>query len=120
MLNKCLTEFEEAKIFWEWSQYHYIAKNYLFSIPNGGYRNKIEARNLRITGVKSGVSDYMLAYPSRNKNGLFIELKRMDKNISRLTKEQASWLDQCIRVGYAATVAYGAAEAIKAVEEYLK
>jgi VRR-NUC domain-containing protein len=117
---KCPLESSEAKTFWEWAQYHPIAKNYLFAIPNGGSRNAIEAKNLQAQGVKKGVSDYFLAHPANGKHGMFIELKRANKAISRLTLEQAMWLGQCERIGYATKVAYGADEAIRAVEEYLK
>lgn len=117
---KCPTEASEAKAFWEWAQYHPIVKNYLFAIPNGGSRNVREAKNLKAQGVKPGISDYFLAHPAQGKHGMSIELKRANKTISRLTLEQAMWLGQCERMGYATKVAYGAQEAIKAVEEYLK
>jgi hypothetical protein len=120
MKIKCPLESQEAKTFWSWAQYHPIAKNYLFAIPNGGSRNILEAVNMKAQGVRSGVSDYMLAYPFNEKGGLFIELKRKDKKISKLTSEQAEWLAQCERIGYATKVAYGAEEAIRAVEDYLK
>lgn len=117
---KCPLESSEAKTFWQWSQYHPIAKDHLFAVPNGGTRNVREAVNMRAQGVRVGVSDYMLAHPSNGKAGLFIELKRSDKTISRLSADQAIWLARMERVGYATKVAYGAEEAIKAVEEYLK
>lgn len=120
MLSKCPTEFQEAKLFWEWAQYHPIAKSRLFAIPNGGSRNKLEARNMKLTGIRAGISDYMLAYPSGDKHGLFLELKRANRALSRLTEEQAQWLAASERLGYATKVAYGAEEAIKAVEDYLK
>ena len=43
----------------------------IFAIPNGGYRNKGEARKLKATGTKSGVPDLFLAVPRNNKSGLF-------------------------------------------------
>jgi hypothetical protein len=117
---KCPTESAEAKTLWAWAQYHPIAKNHLFAIPNGGTRNIREAVNMRLQGVKAGVSDYFLAYPYKDKGGLFIELKRTNKNLCRLTEEQATWLAQCERSGYATKIAYGADEAIKAIEDYLR
>lgn len=117
---KCPIESEEAKTFWKWAQYHPIAKDHLFAIPNGGTRNVKEAVNMRAQGVRVGVSDYMLAYPYEGKSGMFLELKRANKSISRISVEQAVWMARMERAGYETKVAYGADEAIKAVEEYLK
>lgn len=121
MKNKCPcpTEFQEAKMFWQWSSYHPIAKNHLFAVPNGGSRNVLEASNLKKTGVRAGVSDYFFAYPHNGKSGLFIELKRSDKKVSKLTAQQSLWLETCERVGYSVKVAYGADDAIRSINEYL-
>lgn len=45
----------------------------IFSVPNGGTRNRIEALTLQATGLKAGVSDLIALFP----NGLcvFFELK---------------------------------------------
>lgn len=113
-------ESQEAKTFWEWSQYHPIARDYLLHITNEQKTSWANGKRLKAEGRRKGVSDYFLAYPFGGKGGLWIELKRKDKRISRLTEEQAAWLAQCIRVGYEAKVAYGSDEAIKAVQEYLR
>lgn len=120
MKIKCPLESTEGKTFWEWAQYHPIAKRRLYHIPNGGSRNIIEARNLKLQGTREGVSDYFLSYPCNGKSGLYIELKRADKSLSRLTEKQGAWLAESERLGYATKVAYGALDAINAVEDYLK
>ena len=38
---------------------------FLFAVPNGGYRNKIEAANLKRQGVIAGVPDFILIYQGR-------------------------------------------------------
>ena len=88
----------------------------IFSIPNGGYRNKIEAHNLKLQGVKSGVPDIMLAYPSKPFAGLFIEMK-WGKN--KPTKNQEDWIKRLSAVGYRCEVCYSAEEAIAVIKEYL-
>lgn len=45
----------------------------IFSIPNGGSRNIIEAKTLKLTGVLPGVSDLIIIKP--NGQLIFIELK---------------------------------------------
>lgn len=116
--TQIVSEFLESITFFNWAQYNKIAREYLIAIPNGGSRDKREARNLKRQGVRKGVSDYLLPYPSKGKHGLWIELKR--KQRGRATQEQMDWLRKMSDLGYEAKLANGAGEAIKAVEEYLK
>jgi hypothetical protein len=44
----------------------------VFSVPNGGLRTKTEAKRLKQTGLKSGVSDLIIVLYSKI---IFIELK---------------------------------------------
>lgn len=113
-------ETTEAKKLWEWAQYHPIAREHLVHIPNEQKTSWKNGKKLKAEGRIRGISDYFLRYPHKGNAGLWIELKRRDRSISKLTIEQATWLAQCIRVGYAAHVAYGADEAIKIIEDYLK
>jgi|ERR1043165_6841894 hypothetical protein len=115
---KVPTEFQEGVIVFQWAQFNPIAKKYLFAIPNGGSRDPREAKNLKRQGVRKGVSDFFLPYPSKGKYGLWLELKRR-KN-ARATKEQVDWLREMAELGYEAKLVYGADEAIKAIEEYLR
>lgn len=87
----------------------------LFHIPNGGSRNKIEARNLKYQGVKAGVPDLFYPLPSGKYHGLFIELK-FGKN--RPTEQQKEWINYLNDVGYLAVVCYSAVEAFDLLEKY--
>jgi len=64
--NYCLSIFEKRGI--------------IFSVPNGGTRNKIEAMVLKATGLLAGVSDLIVILP--NSKILFVELKN-DKGTQR-------------------------------------
>lgn len=101
------------------ASYHPVTSNYLFAIPNGGSRHPVEAKNLRLQGVKAGVADLFLAYPVPPYSGLFIELKRTFPTKGRLSAEQALFLDRLASVGYATTVSYGANEAWAVMMSYL-
>lgn len=100
--------------------------NNLFAIPNGaklawrknskGQRYAPEALRLLKSGMKPGVPDMFLAYPSKNYAGLFVELK-VNKN--KPTKEQLEWMERLSKAGYMCAVCYGAEEAIKTISEYL-
>ncbi len=47
---------------------HYI----IFAVPNGGSRNRLEAFNLKVSGVLAGVADLIIV---GNKKVLFVEMK---------------------------------------------
>jgi hypothetical protein len=49
-------------------------RSIIFSVPNGGYRNKIEANKLKATGLLAGVSDLILIHEGQT---IFIEVKKL-------------------------------------------
>ena len=118
MPPKKLLERDHAKFFVQWYMTNSICREYMLAIPNGGKRNAWEARNMKLEGVRAGVSDYFLAYPSKGKAGLWIELKSPDKGI--LSKNQKEWIDKMNSVGYMAEVGYGWKECADLVISYLK
>lgn len=52
---------------------HHKPKLSVFSVPNGGTRNKIEAIKLKATGLTAGVSDLIGLFPDGK--AVFFELK---------------------------------------------
>ncbi len=113
-----MKESEHQKLIWKWAKRHPICCDFLFAIPNGGTRHIKEIANLKAQGLRPGVSDLFLAYPSHGYMGLWLELKK-DRQ-AYLSEQQIIWLDRMLQVGYQAQVAYGYEEAIKFIEEYLK
>lgn len=89
----------------------------LFAVPNGGKRNVREAARLKRAGVKAGVPDVFLDYPSKGFHGLRIEFKRVKGG--RATPDQISWLTIFRALGYSAVIANGCAEAQSIVLAYL-
>jgi len=66
--------------------------DYLFHIPNGGLRNKVEAVKLKKMGVKAGVWDLFLMIPTftvmhDHRSGLFIEVKSQEGKLTKNQKE---------------------------------
>lgn len=93
--------------------------DYLYHVPNGGGRSKAEAGVLKTMGVKAGVSDLVLAIPTSEYAGLYIELKPPRSFQSRVSKEQLAWKNRMNRVGYLCRVAYGFEEAVALIADYL-
>lgn len=118
------TEHEEQRKLFAWAETVQITpacclRDFMWAIPNGGQRHKATAAQLRLEGVTRGVPDLMLAVPAGGFHGLFIEMKRAKKSLSRLSPEQKQWLARLQSQGYRAAVCYGAAEAQKQIVGYL-
>lgn len=114
------TEDQEQEMIFDWAEAikprdHRLEN--LFAIPNGGYRSKATAARLKATGVRAGVPDMCLAYPSGEYHGLFVELKRADGGV--LSPAQKIWIERLRLLGYKACVAHGHEEAIRIIMDYL-
>jgi hypothetical protein len=49
---------------------------WIYAVPNGGKRSRIEGAKMRAEGLKAGVSDVHLAVARRGYHSLFIEMKQ--------------------------------------------
>lgn len=109
-------------------------------VPNGtqlagtGQRRAIQMANLKVQGLRPGVSDLVIAYPIWGKAsgyciypGAYIEMKRVREAyagpaavIACVRPEQRDWLMLMCSVGYWVGVAYGAEEFKTLIGMYLK
>ena len=105
--SKIKSEDMEQAEFVQWMRRTY-PQHRIFAIPNGGWRSKASVMKLKVTGVSAGVPDLFI--PSL---ALFIEMKRTKG--SRVSPEQAEWIEYLKSVGYRAEVCMGKDEAIKVV-----
>lgn len=119
MSTKIKHEEIEQKALIARANYHPICRDYLFANPNGGSRHKLEAYNLQLQGVKAGIPDLCLAYPTQMYPGLYIELKRREKAKARISDEQQTWIYRLRKVGYCAVVCYGWESAWDTIIRYL-
>jgi len=110
------------------------------AVPNGGYRNRVEAARLVGQGVKRGVPDILLFdvppcpmvgrlgevsaglvassfYLRPFYRGIAIEMKRRDSTASSITEEQLQWGLSLSARGWFWFVARGAGEAIAVLEK---
>lgn len=102
------TEAWEQKNVIKWSRQPSIREKYpelamLFHIPNER-EDKVQAAILKDMGVKKGVPDLCLPFPSGRHHGLFIEMKALD---GRPSDEQMWWISHLSANGYACSVCYG-------------
>jgi hypothetical protein len=90
---------------------------YWYAIPNGGRRDRREARRLKDEGARKGVPDLCIARAVPPWHGLYIEMKR--RAGGQVRREQRDAMDWLARAGYRAEVCRGADEAITMIKEYL-
>jgi Holliday junction resolvase len=88
----------------------------IFSVPNGGSRNKIEAIKLKRTGLLAGIPDLICLMP--NKKVVFIEMKKR-KN-GKLTLSQKVIFPIIESFGFDILICEGFEEALIKFENYLK
>lgn len=101
----------------------------LFAIPNGagvnhqrnrhGQRFSLEGAKLKREGMKQGVPDVFLAAPFGKWHGLFIEMKRVKKSLSKVTPEQLGWKTALEGMGYRVEICYGWEAARDVILDYL-
>lgn len=100
-----------------------VIGDYLFAIPNGGYRTKAEGGLLKAQGAKAGIPDLCLPIASSGFNALYIELKKPkvkgDKSPPKVSESQKRVMDLFSKANNLCVVCYGQDEAIKIIEMYL-
>ena len=89
---------------------------WLFAVPNGGARSAAAAGKLKAEGVKPGVFDLCLPYPSRGHAGLWIEMKH---GRNTLTDEQIEFGTAMAAVGHRVICCYHWRLAAEQIEAYL-
>lgn len=103
-------------LWWATNNHPLKIGKYMFAIPNEGRRSRKHGARMKAQGLKSGIPDLFLAWPTQKYAGLFIEMKSEKGKIS---ENQQKWIDRLNEQGYLAVVAFGLDEAKKAVEGYL-
>ena len=107
--QKAPSEDAEQITFLNWFKKEY-PNVLIFHIPNGGFRHKTTAMQLKLLGVVSGIPDLFI--PEFN---LWIEMKRTKGSVT--SEKQKEIIDYLNNVNYTAIVCKGHKEAIKAVED---
>lgn len=97
---------------------------WLHHIPNGGSRGDdersrmIRGADMKADGVKPGIYDLCLPFPSGGFHGLYIEMKKPGK-INDTSDAQDEFRDYLCSVGYANCVCDRWQQATSAIEQYL-
>ena len=87
----------------KWAAYHPICRDHLIHIANERLCSIGEGVKLKALGVKSGVWDNFLSYPTKSFPGLWIELKVKD---NKLSANQVRWGELMQAAGYATAIVW--------------
>jgi len=102
----------------EWAAYkkaEYPPLRVLYSQPNEGKRNRW--RGWKAMGMKAGIPDLILPYPSGPYGSLYLELKA---GANDLTPDQHRMIQRLVQFGNAVDVAWTLDQAIYVLECYLE
>lgn len=88
-----------------------------YHIPNGGSRHILEAKKLKLMGVKAGMPDYHLPVARGKFHGCYIEIKRKDGG--KLQESQIKKIRRLRELGHYVDVASGLEDAISILSTYL-
>ena len=89
----------------------------LYAIPNGGKRAKRTGATMKSEGVKAGVFDLHLPVSRDGYLSLYVEMKKTGGTIS---ESQYRFMRDMEAEGHRCEVAWGAVEAWKIIEKYLR
>lgn len=110
---------EQAAVF-EWAElmeYKYPCLWLMYHVANGEKRDKATAAKLKRMGVKPGVCDIVLPAARGGYHGLYVEMKVGNNKPS---PPQRRFMRALALEGYFVALAYGATEAIRLIERYVK
>ena len=119
MASRHYWEDQDATALWNWASHHPLLRNYLYHIPNGGKRGRIEAARMKGMGVRAGVSDYHLPLCRRGYYSLWVELKATPPNDAPVSKTQMDWLKKMSFEGHACFVCKGWEAAVVVYKWYV-
>ena len=88
----------------------------IFAVPNGGFRNKIEAKRMKNEGVVAGVADLVILRNNGRHGALFIEMKH---GAGKQTEKQKEFETYCKKNDYQYNVCSSLEEFMEVCEKYI-
>ena len=118
------SENQEQRALVKWLNFHPILKNFYCKCNNEGKRTDVQGWNLKLMGLRTGVSDLFIYYPTMAFNGLWLEVKRNKKytvseRSTNTWKAQEEFIDIVKSVGYQGCMCYGWEDGKKIIDRYL-
>ena len=118
------TENQEQRQLVRWLFDHPILNKFFCKNNNEGKRTPIQGRHLKLMGMRPGVSDLFIYYPTSQYYGLWLEVKR-NMHYPPSAMRTDTWLAQIEfiknvkSVGFAGEFCYGFQDGKRIIESYL-
>ena len=119
-MNRGHQEHNEQVALFNWAEYQaccYPMLRLMYAIPNAARRSPAQGAWMKAEGMKAGVPDICLPWPSGDYHGLYIELKA---GRGRATEAQEEWITALGPAGYKAVSCYGWDKARQVIAEYIE
>jgi hypothetical protein len=113
--NGNLSESSIQKMVVQWADSHHFLRNLVIHIPNEGKRSYSTAYTLKAMGMRSGIPDLFVAYPSNGYHGAWIELKSEKGKVS---KAQSEFIELLRSQNYFVCVCFSFEEAVETIGKY--
>ena len=120
------SENQEQRALVKWLSYHPIVREFFCKNNNEGKRTEAQGWNLKLMGLRPGVSDLFIYYPNKSRSlaGLWLEVKR-NKKYSPSERKTDTWIAQekfiesVKSVGFAGEFCYGWIDGKRIIDAYL-
>jgi hypothetical protein len=118
------TENQEQRALVKWLSYHPIVREFFCKNNNEGKRTDAQGHNLKLMGLRPGVSDLFIYWPTKTHPGLWLEVKR-NKKYTKSERSTDTWIAQekfietVKSVGFAGEFCYGWIDGKRIIESYL-
>ena len=118
------SENQEQRALVKWLNFHPVLKDFFCKNDNEGKRTPAQGWNLKLMGLRPGVSDLFIYYPSGKFHGLWLEIKRNMRYTPSQMKTD-TWVAQekfqsiVKSVGFDAHFCYGFEHGKRIIESYL-
>lgn len=118
------SEMQEQAALVKWLSYHPVLKDFYHKNDNEGKRTPQQGYQLKQAGLRRGVPDIFIYYPTNKYHGLYIEVKKnkiyvASAQLTDTWRAQKAFMERVQKVGYAAHFCYGWEEGKSIIENYL-
>lgn len=113
------TEYQECKVFYEYTQSILRLGKTLIHHANEGPRVGWWGKALSNVGLTRGVCDYQYIVPNNKYHTLWIEMKRRDGYHKKKNPDQEEFIDTLRAHGHYSCYAYGWEDAVKILQAYM-
>ena len=118
------SEAQEQRALVKWMSLHPVLRDFFCKNNNEGKRTEAQTWQLKLLGLRPGVSDLFIPFPTKTYHGLWLEIKRdmgypPSARKTQTWLQQEEWIERMKSVGYAGYFCYGHEDGREIINRYL-